>query len=396
MLAKYQEKWRYLHVDEYQDTNRAQYLWVRALAAQAPQPARRRRRRPVDLLVARRRPAQHPRLRARLARHGGRQARAELPLDAADPRRRPRGRLAQQRAQGQEAVDRQRRRDEDPALRGLQRGGGGRVDRPPGRGPDRRSWDDADPPGRRGGRALPGARHRGDVPDERPVPRDRGIVPALRPALPARRRDRGSTPGARSRTPSPTCASCARTPTASASSGSSTSRRAGSATRPSRRCAPPRRTRGRDDVGRDRGGASPASSRPWRRGRGTPWPSSRRSCGGCGRGSGCCALPELLDEALEASGYRAMLADGSEDGEERWANLLELRAVTTRYDDLDARRRARPAARGDGARRRPGFVRGRRGRRDAHHAPRRERPRIPGRLHRRARGRPLPAQPGAR
>ena len=45
-------------------------------------------------------------------------------------------------------------------------------------------------------------------------------------------------------------------------------------------------------------------------------------------------LPELLDEVLEASGYRAMLADGSEDGEERWANLLELRSVTTRYDDL--------------------------------------------------------------
>ncbi|MFL5644062.1 MAG: ATP-dependent helicase [Chloroflexota bacterium] len=49
---------------------------------------------------------------------------------------------------------------------------------------------------------------------------------------------------------------------------------------------------------------------------------------------GVLPLPELLDEALEASGYRAMLADGSEDGEERWANLLELRAVTTRYDDL--------------------------------------------------------------
>src|SRR4030095_2723314 len=32
VLAKYQERWRYLHVDEYQDTNRAQYLWVRALA----------------------------------------------------------------------------------------------------------------------------------------------------------------------------------------------------------------------------------------------------------------------------------------------------------------------------------------------------------------------------
>ena len=46
-------------------------------------------------------------------------------------------------------------------------------------------------------------------------------------------------------------------------------------------------------------------------------------------------LPELLDAVLESSGYRAMLADGSEDGEERWANLLELRQVTTRYDDLE-------------------------------------------------------------
>ncbi len=49
---------------------------------------------------------------------------------------------------------------------------------------------------------------------------------------------------------------------------------------------------------------------------------------------GVLPLPELLDETLEVSGYRAMLADGSEDGEERWANLLELRSVTTRYDDL--------------------------------------------------------------
>ncbi|HEX9190029.1 MAG TPA: UvrD-helicase domain-containing protein, partial [Vicinamibacteria bacterium] len=32
-LKKYQERWRYLHVDEYQDTNRPQYLWVKALAA---------------------------------------------------------------------------------------------------------------------------------------------------------------------------------------------------------------------------------------------------------------------------------------------------------------------------------------------------------------------------
>ncbi len=49
---------------------------------------------------------------------------------------------------------------------------------------------------------------------------------------------------------------------------------------------------------------------------------------------GALPLPELLDAVLEESGYRAMLADGSEEGEERWANLLELRSVTTRYDDL--------------------------------------------------------------
>jgi len=32
VLAHYQQRWRYLHVDEYQDTNRAQYLWVKFLA----------------------------------------------------------------------------------------------------------------------------------------------------------------------------------------------------------------------------------------------------------------------------------------------------------------------------------------------------------------------------
>jgi DNA helicase-2/ATP-dependent DNA helicase PcrA len=33
VLTRYQERWRYLHVDEYQDTNRAQYLFVKHLAA---------------------------------------------------------------------------------------------------------------------------------------------------------------------------------------------------------------------------------------------------------------------------------------------------------------------------------------------------------------------------
>ena len=47
------------------------------------------------------------------------------------------------------------------------------------------------------------------------------------------------------------------------------------------------------------------------------------------------ALPEMLDAVLEELGYRAMLLDGSQEGEDRWANLLELREVVTRYGDLD-------------------------------------------------------------
>ena len=111
---------------------------------------------------------------------------------------------------------------------------------------------------------------------------------------------------------------------------------------------------------------------------------------------GVLPLPELLDEILEASGYRAMLADGSEEGEDRWANLLELRAGDDALRRPVAGRRARPAARGDGAGRGPGLVRGRGGRGHADHAPRGQGARVPGRVHRGARGGPVPAQPRAR
>lgn len=50
---------------------------------------------------------------------------------------------------------------------------------------------------------------------------------------------------------------------------------------------------------------------------------------------GLVPLPELLDAVLEESGYRAMLADGTTENEERWQNLLELRAVVERYAALD-------------------------------------------------------------
>ena len=76
----------------------------------APQPLRRRRPRPVGLRLPRRRHPQHPRLPGRLPGREGRPARAELPLDADDPRRGQRGHHAQPRAHGQDAVDRPRRR----------------------------------------------------------------------------------------------------------------------------------------------------------------------------------------------------------------------------------------------------------------------------------------------
>ncbi len=50
---------------------------------------------------------------------------------------------------------------------------------------------------------------------------------------------------------------------------------------------------------------------------------------------GVLALPELLDAVLEETGYRAYLLDGSQEGEDRWSNLLELREVVARYGDLD-------------------------------------------------------------
>ncbi len=85
------------------------------------QPHGRRRRRPVGLQLPRRRHPQHPRLRGRLPRRQGRQARAELPLDADHPLGRQRRRRQQPRAQEQVAVDRPRRRGQDRRARARRR-----------------------------------------------------------------------------------------------------------------------------------------------------------------------------------------------------------------------------------------------------------------------------------
>jgi DNA helicase-2/ATP-dependent DNA helicase PcrA len=81
VLADFQRRFQYVLVDEYQDTNVAQYLWLRLLAQKPPERLLRGRRRPVDLWLARRRGRQHPALRARLPGRQGRQAGAQLPLD---------------------------------------------------------------------------------------------------------------------------------------------------------------------------------------------------------------------------------------------------------------------------------------------------------------------------
>ncbi len=65
VLEKYQERFRYILVDEYQDINRAQYQLVRDLSAKQ-QRFLRRRRRPVNLPLARSRCEHNPAVRKRL------------------------------------------------------------------------------------------------------------------------------------------------------------------------------------------------------------------------------------------------------------------------------------------------------------------------------------------
>jgi len=43
---------------------------------------------------------------------------------------------------------------------------------------------------------------------------------------------------------------------------------------------------------------------------------------------------ELLDDVIEGTGYGAYLRDGSQEGEDRWENVLELRSVASEYSHL--------------------------------------------------------------
>lgn len=47
-------------------------------------------------------------------------------------------------------------------------------------------------------------------------------------------------------------------------------------------------------------------------------------------------LTQLFDRIIRTTDYKSYLRDGSDEGEERWDNVLELRGVTTRYADTNA------------------------------------------------------------
>ncbi len=189
VLARYQDRWRYLHVDEYQDTNRPQYLWIRALAARHHNLAvvgdddqSIYRWRGADIRNILDFERDYP--DATVVKLEQNYRSTQLILDAAHA----------VVSRNSERTDKklwteQAGRPPDPALRGVQRGGGGGVDRPPDRGPRRRAGLRAHPPGGRRRGEGPGPRHRGHVPDERPIPGDRGVLPSLRDPLSARRRD---------------------------------------------------------------------------------------------------------------------------------------------------------------------------------------------------------------
>ena len=128
VLAHYRRRWQYVLVDEYQDTNRVQYRLVQQLVAEhgnlcvvgdPDQSIYAWRGADVNNILDFER--DYP-------GRGRGEARAQLPLDAADPRGRVGCRLAQRRAQAQRAVHRPRGRRRDPAVRGGRRprGGAGR------------------------------------------------------------------------------------------------------------------------------------------------------------------------------------------------------------------------------------------------------------------------------
>ncbi len=168
---KLQDQLRYVLVDEYQDTNAIQYELLKLLAGERglftavgddDQSIYGWRGATIDNL--RRLPADYPRLKVI-------RARAELPLDRADPARRELRDRQQPEALREEAVERPRRRRPDRAARMRRRGARSRA--------RRRAHQGAARAGRRARHERPRGRCgrveglRGAVPREPPGPRVR-------------------------------------------------------------------------------------------------------------------------------------------------------------------------------------------------------------------------------
>ena len=364
----------------------------------ASQPVRRRRRRPVDLRLARGQRPEHPRLRARLPGRDRRQARAELPLDAAHPRRGPRRRLAQRAADRQEAVDARTRAacpiqrfeafNEDEEAEWIARQTEGLIGQT-GRGSwlTRRADDDETTRFRPKDVAVMYRMNAQSRAIEESFLRY-GIRYQLvggtrfyqrrevKDALAYLRVLRSDTDGV----------SFERIVNVPARGiGDKTRRGAPALGRAARRQrVPGGRGRGARRGRGDRA-ADPDVARRVRGARGAAADAGRRPAAAraAGRGPRAVGLPG--DARRRLRGGRGPLGEPAR--------------AAGGHDPLRrpvAGRRAGPAARGDRARRRPGLVRGRVRRRDADHAPRGEGPRVPDRVHRRPRGGAVPAQPGAR
>jgi hypothetical protein len=129
---KYQQKWRYLLVDEFQDTNAAQYELVQLLAGA---PSNNRNLFVVgdeDQSIYRFRGADYRNVqlfRRDFPDARGHPARTELPQHADDPRRGEFGHRQQPQPHTQAAAHRQRRRAARACARGVQRSRGSRLRR---------------------------------------------------------------------------------------------------------------------------------------------------------------------------------------------------------------------------------------------------------------------------
>ena len=204
-----QARFRYVLVDEFQDTNRAQSELVGARRRDASQRHGRGRRRPVDLQVPRRGDQQHPRVPGAVPRGERRRPAPQLPVARPDPRRARTGSSGTTTRTGSRSragivkklvPERGERRRAGRPPRGVRDGRrGGGLDRGGGRAPRRaraprpatsRSSSGRTPPrtrscGRSTSRAIPW-RFSGHV---RPLRPARGPAAAVVPA-----RDRGPRP----------------------------------------------------------------------------------------------------------------------------------------------------------------------------------------------------------